>query len=595
MAKLKEAEEYRDKATKAMENGLFSRPDPIAAGNYYKRAADAYGLCGENRLERLHRIAAADCQKGFGSYPTAAAEYMKAAVLAKNSDETLERKRKEGWKLYSDAASAWRNAGEMGKAANCQILSAMAWTWEDDTTMLDKQALNGIEEAIEAHVPDVLNIYARYRQTGQSKFMEPGAPRDQKPSQETMVLAEEHLVKVPYAHEPIQEVASVLVHYGEYQSALYAVGAASYILENDGIATLTLSRSYVAETILSLAMGDPVMAEEQFLNRHVQKTHYLSSRECRLGEELFRAILQRDAEALEEARSPSGPNRAALANLNEKFRNLVLQLRISGAARRTLPAVAKPAAQLDDDDDDEEIVATPKMDEPERTPRAVKRQDSDDDDDDDLDPDALAGELDDVMKGLDDLGDFGDDDDDLDDDDIDYARNLDSLELYNIRPLMISLSKRQPPKCVVSFDQVCMCVFRKTSSYTGLRTHVARLEDTLRFLTHVVAQLVSSMSSGSSRVGLFPTYLGSFVGGALSQIQVGDDGTDDIEHSKQAHAVGDGGIQKRDEGQSSPGHHETDGYRRFQEFGVLVVPEEDKAQGCDGLGAQSGHGYDGWL
>lgn len=422
VAKLKEAEEYRDKAVKAMERGVFSRPDPIAAGNYYRRAADAYGLCGENRLERLHRVASADCQMGTGSFPTAAAEYMKAAVLSKTSDETIERKRKEGWKLYSDAAKAWTNAGEVGKAANCQIQAAMAWIWEDETTMIDKQALIGIEEAIEAHVPDVLNIYARYRQTGTSKYVDPDAPVGQKPSEATLSLAKDHVINVPYAHEPLQDVANVLVHYGEYQSAIYAVGATSYILENNGVATLTLSRSFVMETILSLAMGDPVAAEEQFLNRHVQKTFYLSSRECRLAEELFRAILHRDIDGLEEARSPSGPNRAALANLTEKFRNLVLQLRISGAARRALPSSGpkKTVEDFVDSDDEEtsELLATPKTDEPERTPPTRGRKGAsrkDEDDDDDLDPDALAGELDDVMKGLDDLDDL----DDFDDDDID--------------------------------------------------------------------------------------------------------------------------------------------------------------------------------
>lgn len=60
--KLKEAEEYRDKAKKSMQKGLFSKPDPLAASTFYKRAADAYQLCGEYRLERLYRINSADCQ-----------------------------------------------------------------------------------------------------------------------------------------------------------------------------------------------------------------------------------------------------------------------------------------------------------------------------------------------------------------------------------------------------------------------------------------------------------------------------------------------------------------------------------------------------
>ena len=92
MAKMKEAEEYRLKAKKAMTRGIFSSPDPIAAGNYYKRAADAYKACGENRLERLHRIASADCQMGQDAYATAATEFMRAAELAAGSDEPAEKR-----------------------------------------------------------------------------------------------------------------------------------------------------------------------------------------------------------------------------------------------------------------------------------------------------------------------------------------------------------------------------------------------------------------------------------------------------------------------------------------------------------------------
>lgn len=50
--KMAEAEDYRLKAKQAMTRGIFSQPDPISAANFYKRAADAYKACGENRLER---------------------------------------------------------------------------------------------------------------------------------------------------------------------------------------------------------------------------------------------------------------------------------------------------------------------------------------------------------------------------------------------------------------------------------------------------------------------------------------------------------------------------------------------------------------
>jgi hypothetical protein len=62
---MKEAEDYRDKAKKSMQKGIFAKQDPLAASTYYKRAADAYQQCGENRLERLYRINSADCQSMY--------------------------------------------------------------------------------------------------------------------------------------------------------------------------------------------------------------------------------------------------------------------------------------------------------------------------------------------------------------------------------------------------------------------------------------------------------------------------------------------------------------------------------------------------
>lgn len=332
-AKMKEAEEHRAKAKKAMQRGVFAKADPIAASLFYKRAADAYQQCGEVRLERIHREASADTQMQQGAYATAAADYTRAAELVQFSEESIEQKRQEGCKLHNSAANAFRQMGETGKAAECTVSAALALLWGDETTMLSKEALAKMEEAVEAYVPDPMNRYARYRQLGISTFVDPDAETDII-TPEMLSLAKEHMVTKAYAYEPLHKLVYTFCHYGEYASALYAVGAATAILEAEGIATLTLSRNYIMETILLLAMGDPVAAERAFLDWHVQKTSYLTSRECKLAEELFRAALMRDSEALEEARSPEGSNRAALSNLNEIMRVLVQQLRVSGVAKR---------------------------------------------------------------------------------------------------------------------------------------------------------------------------------------------------------------------------------------------------------------------
>lgn len=339
-AKLMEAEDYREKAKKAMQSGIFSRPDPLAASTYYKRAADAYQQCNEFRLERMYRISSADCQVAVGAFATAAAEYTRAAELFEVADdETTEMKREIGRKCLLNASDAWLNMNEPGKAADSKVAAAKVLTWGDDSNALAKAALAALEEAVEAHVPDPLNPYSRYRQTGISAYINPDSDETaENPSSETLAFAEQHVVSRPYAHESVQDVVYLLISFGEYLSALYAQGAVSVLLSRDGVSSLTLSRSFVAETILTLAMGDPIAAEQQFLNIHVQKTSYLTSRECKLAEELFRAVKMRDDEALEEARSTTSSNRAAIGNLHASLREVVSMIRLSGVARKNIPS-----------------------------------------------------------------------------------------------------------------------------------------------------------------------------------------------------------------------------------------------------------------
>lgn len=341
---MKEADDYLAKAKKCMQKGIFSSPDPVAASTFYKRAADAYQQCAERRLERLYRVQSAGTQMQVGAWATAASEYTRAAELAVEAEDlSQEDGRREAAALHTQASQAWLHMNEKSKAAGSKVQAAVALNYGDESKLLSKQALAGMEEAVEAHVPDILNPYGRYRQTGVSAFVD--ADSDEtvtNPSPENLALAKEHIVTRAYAHEPLQDLCYLLVDYGEYASALYAAGAATVILEQDGISTLSLGRAYVTETILTLAMGDPVAAEEQFLKRHVQKTTYLSSRECKMAEDLFRAIKTRDLEGLEEARAPGGSNRGGLANLHASIRTLVGYLRLSGVARKTLGETVAP-------------------------------------------------------------------------------------------------------------------------------------------------------------------------------------------------------------------------------------------------------------
>ena len=238
-AKIAEAEDYRDKAKKAMQKGMFTRPDPLAASTYYKRAADAYQKCNEFRMERMYRISSADCQVSVGAFATAAAEYTRAAELFEVAeDETVEMKREIGRKCLLNAADAWLNMNEPAKAADSKVAAAKALTWGDESNALPKAALAALEEAVEAHVPDPLNPYSRYRQTGISAFLNPDSDETaENPSPETLSFAEQHVVSRPYAHESVQDVVYLLISFGEYPAALFAQGAVTVLLSRDGVSS----------------------------------------------------------------------------------------------------------------------------------------------------------------------------------------------------------------------------------------------------------------------------------------------------------------------------------------------------------------------
>ena len=83
------------------------------------------------------------------------------------------------------------------------------------------------------------------------------------PSEETMELAKQHIVTRAYAHEPVQKLIYLLVSFGEYASALYASGAATKILETDGISTLTAIKiNFITWLTLIVEMKLDLMVNE---------------------------------------------------------------------------------------------------------------------------------------------------------------------------------------------------------------------------------------------------------------------------------------------------------------------------------------------
>lgn len=103
---------------------------------------------------------------------------------------------------------------EPAKAAASMVQSALAFLHQDNSEVLAKETLAGLEEAIESFVPDPLNHYCRYRQTGVSAFIDPDSDElATNPSAETLALAKSQIVSRAWSHEPIWEVIYLLVSF----------------------------------------------------------------------------------------------------------------------------------------------------------------------------------------------------------------------------------------------------------------------------------------------------------------------------------------------------------------------------------------------
>jgi tetratricopeptide (TPR) repeat protein len=118
--KLTMAQDFRDKANKCMQTSFFTKPDPVAASTYYKRAADAYQQVGdEDRMERLYRLESAKCNMQIGAWASAATDYTRAAVLLVPKDTevddlpeapdypTIEKRRTEASMYHKQASLAY--------------------------------------------------------------------------------------------------------------------------------------------------------------------------------------------------------------------------------------------------------------------------------------------------------------------------------------------------------------------------------------------------------------------------------------------------------------------------------------------------------
>lgn len=150
-AKIKEAEDYKSKANKAMQSSFFSKPDPVAASTYYKRAADAFAQAGDYRMERFCRVSSGQCNFQIQAWASAAQDYSKAAELVLEEEGDSKNNREEAYNYHRKASEAWVQMNERAKGAkSVRVLIILPWLrycpWLQGltTTLLSVACFSGI-------------------------------------------------------------------------------------------------------------------------------------------------------------------------------------------------------------------------------------------------------------------------------------------------------------------------------------------------------------------------------------------------------------------------------------------------------------------
>jgi hypothetical protein len=116
--KMREADDYKSKANKAMQSSFFNKPDPVAASTYYKRAAECYSQAGDFKQERFNRLSSGQCNFLIKAWASAALDYTQAAeLILEETDGDSKNNRQESYNYHKKAAEAWTEMNEKGKAA----------------------------------------------------------------------------------------------------------------------------------------------------------------------------------------------------------------------------------------------------------------------------------------------------------------------------------------------------------------------------------------------------------------------------------------------------------------------------------------------
>lgn len=260
LKKIEEAKEESEKGMKYLKKTIFNwSPDHLAAAPCFENSANAYKAAGEYKMSYMMFMKASESHEGCNCSSAAGMACVRASEVAKlglDISLVVESMRKASQYFGID--------GKIDKAA--EMIYKLAKEYDSDEKFDD--AISAYMEACDMILPDKLTKTSL-------DGIHPGIL-------EWMRDAFRCYLKANNLQDALDFAKKMVIVFDSFDSEM------------------SMCKTMASMTIIQLAMGDIVAADQLFLD-HLGNNHYINSKECRLAESFVMAVKLSDIDALDQA------------------------------------------------------------------------------------------------------------------------------------------------------------------------------------------------------------------------------------------------------------------------------------------------------
>jgi len=260
LKKIEEAKEESEKGMKYLKKTIFNwSPDHLAAAPCFENSANAYKTAGEYKMSYMMFMKASESHEGCNCSSAAGMACVKASEVAKlglDISEVVESMRKASQYFGID--------GKIDKAA--EMIYKLAKEYDSYEKFDD--AITAYMEACDMILPDKLTKTSL-------DGIYPGIL-------DWMRDAFKCYLKSNNLQDALDFAKKMVIVFDSFDSEM------------------SMCKTMVSMTIIQLAMGDIVAADQLFLEQ-LGNNQYINSKECRLAESFVMAIKLSDIDALDQA------------------------------------------------------------------------------------------------------------------------------------------------------------------------------------------------------------------------------------------------------------------------------------------------------